>query len=174
MFALGVCALWTPGTGSAATPTGTDELLESRKMFLSARAAVADGQFQDALALYRKVLAKLPSDPVVHLEYAQLLRDLNVIDEATAEARQAVALDPDLAEARRLLGALELSAAEKDPTRLPAAIEQLTRPGGLPRRRRDGGGAGEALLAADGRRGPGPDGFRGRRTRWRSSCRRPD
>lgn len=103
-----------------------DDLLESRKAFLAARGAVADGQFQVALGLYRKVLLKLPSDPVVHLEYAQLLRDLNVVEEATAEARKAVALDPKLSEARRLLGSLELAAAEKDPTRLPAAIEQLT------------------------------------------------
>lgn len=112
----------------ALTPAAaaSDDLLESRKTFLAARAAVADGQFQEALALYRKVLVKLPSDPVVHLEYAQLLRDLNVTDEATSEARKAVALDPNLAEARRLLGAIELSAAEKDPTRLPAAIEQLS------------------------------------------------
>ncbi|MEP6993404.1 MAG: tetratricopeptide repeat protein [Acidobacteriota bacterium] len=103
-----------------------DDLLDSRKAFLAARSAVADGQFQEALALYRKVLLKLPSDPVVHLEYAQLLRDLNVPDEAMAEARKAVALDPNLAEARRLLGALELSAAEKDPSHLAAAIEQLS------------------------------------------------
>jgi tetratricopeptide (TPR) repeat protein len=102
------------------------ELLESRKTFLAARSAIADGRFQDALGLYRKVIAQLPSDAVVHLEYAQLLRDLNVTDEATAEARKAVELDPNLAEARRLLGALELSAAEKDPSRLPAAIEQLS------------------------------------------------
>ncbi len=63
---------------------------------------------------------------MVHLEYAQLLRDLNVTEEATVEARKAVELDPNLAEARRLLGALELSAAEKDPSRLPFAIEQLS------------------------------------------------
>ena len=103
-----------------------DDLLESRKTFLAARSAVADGRFQEALALYRKVLLKLPSDPVVHMEYAQLLRDLNVPDEAVTEARKAVALDPNLPEARRLLGALELAAAEKDPTRLGAAIEQLS------------------------------------------------
>lgn len=95
-------------------------------MFLAARAAVADGRYQEALGLYRSVLQKMPSDPVVHLEYAQLLRDLNVLDQSTAEAREAVRLDPGLAEARRLLGALELSAAEKDPTRLPSAIEQLS------------------------------------------------
>jgi len=147
---LGISALWAPGVGFAATPGGADELLESRKMFLAARAAVADGQFQEALGLYRKVLSRLPSDPVVHLEYAQLLRDLNVVDEATAEARKAVELAPDLAEARRLLGALELSAAEKDPSRLPAAIEQLN----AARRLAPGDvatavGLARALLAAD-------------------------
>lgn len=134
--------------GPVAAPA--DELLESRKMFLAARAAVADGQFQDALTLYRKVIAKLPSDPVVHLEYAQLLRDLNVVDEATTEARKAVGLDPNLAEARRLLGALELAAAEKDPSRLPAAIEQLTAARRLaPADIATAVGLARALLAAD-------------------------
>src|SRR5262249_37169032 len=75
--------LWIPRAALAApqSPTGAaaDELLAARKMFLAARSAVADGQFQEALGLYRKVIAKLPSDPVVHLEYAQLLRDLNVV-----------------------------------------------------------------------------------------------
>jgi predicted Zn-dependent protease len=102
------------------------DLGESRKVFLAARSAIADGRYQEALELYRKVLQKLPADPVVHLEYAQLLRDLNVSDEATREAREAVRLDPNLAEARRLLGALELAAAEKNPSRLPEAIEQLS------------------------------------------------
>ena len=102
------------------------DLVESRRVFLSARSAVADGRYQEALELYRKALGIVPNDPIVHLEYAQLLRDLNVSDEAIREAREAVRLDPDLAEARRLLGALELAGAEKDPSRLPAAIEQLT------------------------------------------------
>jgi predicted Zn-dependent protease len=110
---------------ASALPAST-ELAESRKGFLAARAAVADGRYQEALELYRKVLKQIPVDPVVHLEYAQLLRDLNVADEAVREAREAVRLDPDLPEARRLLGALELAAAEKDPTRLSEAIAQLT------------------------------------------------
>jgi pentatricopeptide repeat protein len=110
-----------------ANPAGaSDPLVESRRAFLAARTAIADGRYQDALALYRKVLAILPNDPIVHLEYAQLLRDLNVADEATRQAREAVRLDPDLPEARRLLGSLELAAAEKDPSRLPAAIEELS------------------------------------------------
>ena len=102
-----------------------DPLAESRRAFLAARTALGDGRYQDALALYRKVLEIVPNDPIVHLEYAQLLRDLNVPDEATRQAREAVRLDPNLAEARRLLGTLELAAADKDSSRLPAAIEEL-------------------------------------------------
>src|SRR5262249_14944165 len=110
-----------------AQPAGPAETLaESRKAFLAARTAVADGRYQEALTLYRKVLEAVPNDPIVHLEYAQLLRDLNVGDEALRQARDAVRLDPDLAEARRLLGSLELAAAEKDPARLPSAIEELS------------------------------------------------
>lgn len=149
-LALGLPSLAASARVPAPTTSSADELLESRKMFLAARSAVVDGQFQEALNLYRKVIAKLPSDPVVHLEYAQLLRDLNVTDEATREARKAVELDPNLAEARRLLGGLELAAAEKDPSRLPAAIEQLT----AARRLAPGDiatavGLARALLAAD-------------------------
>ncbi len=143
LFALGVCAFWTPGTGSAATQSGTDELLESRKMFLSARAAVADGQFQEALDLYRKVLAKLPSDPVVHLEYAQLLRDLNVVDEATAEARKAVEPRPE--PGRGAAAARRARALRRREGSVAAAGRHRAAHGGpaaRARRRRDGGGAG--------------------------------
>jgi len=111
---------------SPAAPAAVDPMLASRKAFLAARMAMADGRYQEALALYREVLTVLPNDAIVHLEYAQLLRDLNVGEEATRQARDAVRLDPKLAEARRLLGTLELGAAEKDPSRLPAAIDELS------------------------------------------------
>src|SRR5262245_66658782 len=80
-----------------AQPAGPGETLaDSRKAFLAARTAIADGRYQEALTLYRKVLELVPSDPIVHLEYAQLLRDLNVGDEAVRQAREAVRLDPNL------------------------------------------------------------------------------
>jgi tetratricopeptide (TPR) repeat protein len=97
----------------------------ARKTFLRARVAVAEGRFREALDLYRRVLAEMPDDAVVHYEYAQLLRDLNVTDEAIEQAREAVRLDPSLPEARRLLGALELAGAGKDSARLDRAIAQL-------------------------------------------------
>ncbi len=111
-----------------AAPAGAadGDLAASRKAFLAARTAVADGRYQEALGLYRKVLEQVPDDAVVRFEYAQLLRDLNVTAEAETQAREAVRLDPTLPEAQRLLGNLDLAAAEKDPSRLSAAIEHLS------------------------------------------------
>ncbi len=106
-------------------PILAEDVREVRKMFLRARGAVAEARYPEALQLYRLVIERLPEDAIVRYEYAQLLRDLNVREEATKQAREAVRLDPNLPEAHRLLGALELAGAEKDPARLDAAIEAL-------------------------------------------------
>lgn len=102
-----------------------DSLLDARKLYLKARSAVADGRYREALELYRKVLEQLPEDAIVHYEYAQLLRDLNVGDEAGRQAREAVRLDPTLPEARRLLGSIELVQAGADGARVDRAIEEF-------------------------------------------------
>ncbi len=101
------------------------DVRDARKDFLKARTAVAEGKFREALDIYRKVIEELPDDAVVRYEYAQLLRDLNVTDEAIRQAREAVRLDPSLPEGHRLLGALEYAGAGKDPAKLDQAIEQL-------------------------------------------------
>ena len=101
------------------------DVRESRKAFLRARTAIGEGRYREALELYRKVIELLPEDAVVRFEYAQLLRDLNVGDEAMKQAREIVRIDPQFVEGRRLLGALELAASERDPSRLDSAIEQL-------------------------------------------------
>jgi predicted Zn-dependent protease len=115
-----------PSVATSTSPPVESSLALSRKSFLAARTAVTDGRYQEALSLYRKVLVQVPDDAVVRFEYAQLLRDLNVVGEAEKEAREAVRLDPALAEAQRLLGALDLAAAEKDPARLNDAITHLS------------------------------------------------
>ena len=139
-------ALLLAGTFAA----GGGDLAESRKTFLAARTAVAEGRYQEALALYRKVLEKMPADPVVHFEYALLLRDLNVAEQAESEAREAVRLDPDLAEAQKLLGSMELAGAESDPKRLNPAIEHLSAARRLaPADVGTAVGLARALLAAD-------------------------
>ncbi len=101
------------------------DVRDARKDFLRARTAAAEGRYREALDLYRKVIEELPDDAIVRCEYAQLLRDLNVTDEAIRQGREAVRLDPSLPEGHRILGALELAGAGKDPAKLDAAIEQL-------------------------------------------------
>ncbi|HTO76283.1 MAG TPA: tetratricopeptide repeat protein [Thermoanaerobaculia bacterium] len=116
--------LLTAGVGIL-TADSSDPQAEARKLFLHAHVAVSDGRFQEALDLYRRVIEKLPDDAIVRFEYAQLLRDLNVPDEALRQAKEAVRLDPQMPEGHRLLGSLELSAAERDPSQLDAAIAEL-------------------------------------------------
>jgi tetratricopeptide (TPR) repeat protein len=101
------------------------DVRESRKVFLRARSAIAEGSYREALDLYRKVIELLPQDPVVRFEYAQLLRDLNVGDESMKQAQEVVRLDPQFVEGHRLLGALELGLSEKDPSHLDKAIAEL-------------------------------------------------
>ncbi len=101
------------------------DVRETRKAFLRARTAISEGRYREALELYRKVIELLPDDAVVRFEYAQLLRDLNVGDEAIKQAREVVRIDPKFVEGHRLLGALEFAASERDPSRLDAAIGEL-------------------------------------------------
>lgn len=110
---------------AAQSPSSDSGERESRKLYLRARAAVADGQYREGLDLYRKVIEKMPADAVVRYEYAQLLRDLNVQEEAIKQAAEAVRIDPKMAEAHRLLGTLELAAGEKDPARMDRGIAEL-------------------------------------------------
>ncbi|MEP6801940.1 MAG: tetratricopeptide repeat protein, partial [Acidobacteriota bacterium] len=122
-----IAASLAPAPAPAPTPaasSGSGER-DSRRLYLRARGAVADGQYREALDLYRKVIEKMPGDAVVRFEYAQLLRDLNVQDEAIRQAREVVRLDPKMPEGHRLLGMLELAAAEKDTARLDRGIEEL-------------------------------------------------
>ena len=68
----------TPAPAQAAPSEAAER--ESRKLYLRARTAVAEGQYREGLDLYRKVIEKMPSDAVVRYEYAQLLRDLGSLD----------------------------------------------------------------------------------------------
>ncbi len=112
----------TPGAPPASSAASDRD---TRKLYLRARSAVSDGQYREALDLYRKVIERIADDAVIRFEYAQLLRDLNVQDEAVKQAREAVRLDPRMAEAHRLLGSLELAAGEKDVARVDRGIDEL-------------------------------------------------
>ena len=127
LFVAAMAAFPAPAAapGSTQTPASESGERESRKLYLRARTAVADGQYREGLDLYRKVIEKMPADAVVRYEYAQLLRDLNVQEEAAKQAAEAVRIDPKMSEAHRLLGTLEVAAGEKDPARLDRGIAEL-------------------------------------------------
>lgn len=120
LSALVLCALLLPAAVFAA-----DSVTESRKLFLRARLAIAEGRYREALDLYRKVIEVEPEDAVLRYEYAQLLRDLNVADEALTQGREAVRLGPEMPETHRLLGTLELAAAGSDPSHAERGIQEL-------------------------------------------------
>ena len=121
--------LWLPllllGAVSAPGFASEDPVLAARQAFLSAKMAEGDGRFQQALADFREAIRLRPDDPVYHYEMALVYHRLDVDDEAVGQARAAAALDPDFAAAWRLLGSVDLAAAEKDRGRLRAAIEEL-------------------------------------------------
>ena len=126
MITLILTALLASSPAPTKPAESPDLARETRRLYLRARTDLAEGKFREALDLYRRIIERLPDDAVVRYEYAQLLRDLNVGDEAITQAREAVRLDPRMAEAHRLLGSLELAASEKDPARLDRAIAELT------------------------------------------------
>lgn len=102
-----------------------DPNLAARQAFLSAKMAEADGRFQEALAGFREAIRIRPDDPVLHYEMALVYQRLDVDDDAFAEARTAARLDPEFGAAWRLLGSIDLAAADKDRSRLRGAIAEL-------------------------------------------------
>jgi tetratricopeptide (TPR) repeat protein len=113
------------GAGAAPLFAAEDPVVAVREAFLSAKMAEADGRYEQALADFRKAAALAPDDPIVHFELAVLLQQMGVDDEARKEAEKAAELDPSLEPAWRLSGAIEIAAAEKDPSRVPAAVAAL-------------------------------------------------
>ncbi len=102
-----------------------DPVLAARKAFLAAKMAEADGRIQQALADFREAIRLRPEDPVLHYELALVYHRLQVDDEALARAREAAKLDPRFSAAWRLMGSIDLAAADKDRARLAPAIEEL-------------------------------------------------
>lgn len=117
-----------PSHGAGESPqnaSAEDPVAASRESFLAARMAENDGNYETALAEFRKALALRPDDPVIHFEIAVLLQQMGVEEEARREATKATELDPDFESAWRLVGAIDLAAAEKQPERVAPAIRAL-------------------------------------------------
>lgn len=69
--------------------------------------------FQQALNDIERAVQMAPTEPLYHAELAAVNYRLNQLDEANAAARKAIELDPDFADAHRILG-LILRAKHKE------------------------------------------------------------
>ena len=90
------------------------------------------GDTEAALAEYRRAAKLDPASAVIRVEAARLLRDSGRFEEALVEAKQAVALEPDHADAHLILGQLYQSqsdgSAGDEAVRLAAAeFEEVVR-----------------------------------------------
>lgn len=106
---LGACALVL--LLAAPSPAAPD--LEVRREFLAAKMAQADGRLKEAASHFQSAIGMRPEDPILEFEYAVLLQQLDLDDEARSHAKRSAELDPNFDSAWALAGAMDLAAAEK-------------------------------------------------------------
>jgi tetratricopeptide (TPR) repeat protein len=78
-----------------------------------------------AVALYRRVLVKVPTSAEANLRLSEALQEAQDADGAVAPAKQAVALAPQNAEAQAHLALLQYERSRKDASLLPEAAKEL-------------------------------------------------
>ena len=97
----------------AAAPAAAAPELEVRREFLAAKMAQAEGRLKESASHFQSALAMRPEDPILEFEYAVLLQQLDLDDEARTHAKRSAELDPNFDSAWALAGALDLASAEK-------------------------------------------------------------
>jgi len=99
-----------------------------RALMLQARALQLRGGGSDpagAVALYRRVLVKVPGSAEANLRLSEALQELQEADAAVIPARRAVALAPQSAEAQAHLALLQHQRAQKEAALAPEAAKEL-------------------------------------------------
>ena len=125
-----------PGRTRRPTP-GTDII---SPLFIQAQEALDRNDYDSAIPLLQKIIVERPDEPLPHFELGYAYSRLKRNDEATAEYRRAIALDPTLVAAHLNLGIVLLGS---DPA---AALESFRRAATLaPDQARPHYLAGEAL-----------------------------
>ena len=109
----------------AAAPAAAEDV---RALMLQARALQLRGGGADpaaAVAIYRRVVAQVPTSAEAHLRLSEALQEAQDADGAVAPARKAVELAPQNAEAQAHLALLQFQRAQKDPSLAPEAAKEL-------------------------------------------------
>ncbi len=98
------------------TPPTTAAVGEAYFLFLQGRALEGRGEIDEAVAAYRAAIKLLPVAADVRAELAGLFAREGRAGEAIAEAEAALAVEPDNAEAHRLLGLIRAALADNATT----------------------------------------------------------
>jgi tetratricopeptide (TPR) repeat protein len=108
------------------TPSESPEL-RVRQEFLAAKMAESDGRLKEARTHLETAIGIRPQDPILEFEYALLLQQLDLDDEARTHARRSTELDANFDPAWALAGALDLASAEKRSEKSPPPAETVAR-----------------------------------------------
>ena len=116
-----------PGSESAKAvpanpgPEDASAELRVRREFLDAKMAQADGRLKESATHFQNAIGMRPADPILEFEYAVLLQQLDLDEEARSHAKRSAELDPNFDSAWALAGAVDLAFAEKDSEKTDAA-----------------------------------------------------
>ncbi len=124
--------------GRTRRPTPATDIISP--LFIQAQEALDRNDYDSAIPLLQKIIAERPDEPLPHFELGYAYSHLKRNDEATAEYRRAIALDPALVAAHLNLGIVLLGSDAA------AALESFRRAAALaPDQARPHYLAGEAL-----------------------------
>ncbi len=98
---------------------------DSVEHYLRGKMLAGDGEYTEALKELKKAVDLDPDDGHLRREYAEALRDVQILPEAETQARKAVALIPGNAAAHRALGQILLAAGKDDKAVLEEATSEL-------------------------------------------------
>jgi tetratricopeptide (TPR) repeat protein len=111
---------------AGATPSARAPELQVRQEFLAAKMAQAEGRLKESAAHYQSAIGMRPEDPILEFEYAVLLQQLDLEEEARTHAKRSAELDPSFDSAWTLAGVLDLSSAEKSAEKSDAKNVETT------------------------------------------------
>ncbi len=104
---------------------GAQEFPEDPYEFILAKLAADDGRFDEALVKLDKLAQKNPDNAVLRFERAMILLDASRSEQAEAELRKVVALQPNFFDAERILGRLLLDRSNNDRAKVDEALTHL-------------------------------------------------
>jgi tetratricopeptide (TPR) repeat protein len=121
------CASWRLPFGGAGAIAAVPSDAPPELDYLVGRDLELDGEIEDALAAYKRALAKDPDSPELLRKVAELSARASHLEDAVAHAERAYALDPSDRSTRLFLGTLYRFLRE------PARVEEVLRePDGQP------------------------------------------